>query len=155
VFAANDKGPRSNPELAAEERGAFENLILLCPTCHSIIDKAPESYPDQMILGWKRGHVERLAAVFGAVEYSSREKARAAIEPALAENKQIFEEYGPDNDYRANPESELAQVWQRKVCSLILPNNRKILTILDKNRHHLRPQELKTLELFRQHVDDL
>ena len=36
-----------------------------------------------------------------------------------------------------------------------LPNNRKLLSILDENRRHLTVNERKVLELFRQHVDDL
>jgi hypothetical protein len=155
VFAANNSGPRANVELTEEERGAYENLILLCPSCHSIIDKAPEDFPDDMLVEWKRSHFERIAAAFGAVEYGSRQAAREAIEPALAENSLIFDEYGPENEYRFDPESELARVWQRKVLSRVLPNNRKVLAILDANRSHLRGHELVTLEQFRQHIDDM
>ena len=71
------------------------------------------------MLDWKGTHIQRIAQVFGAVEYASRQSAREAIEPVLAESRTIFNEYGPDNDYRYDPESELAQVWQRKVVSRI------------------------------------
>ncbi len=155
VFAASSKGPRANVQLTGSERGAYENLILLCPSCHSIVDKAPEDFPDELLVEWKRSHVRRIAAVFGAVEYCSRQAARAAIEPALAENRMIFDECGPEGEYRFDPESELAQAWQRKVRSLVLPNNRKVLAILDANRRHLRGPELTVLEQFRQHIDDL
>jgi len=37
----------------------------------------------------------------------------------------------------------------------ILPNNRRILALLDANRALLTTIEHRTLELFRQHVDDL
>lgn len=37
----------------------------------------------------------------------------------------------------------------------ILPNNRRILAILDVNRHLLDDGEKLTTELFRQHIDDL
>lgn len=50
IFAAQDDGPRANPELTEEERGAFANLILLCANCHTVIDKAPEAFPDSAIL---------------------------------------------------------------------------------------------------------
>jgi|SRR5258708_5769658 hypothetical protein len=155
VFAANDKGPRAKVELTARERGAYENLILLCPSCHTMIDKAPKDFPDGLLIEWKHSHFKRIAAAFGAVEYGSRQTARAAIEPALAENRMIFDDYGPENDYRLNPESELAIAWQRKVRSRVLPNNRKILAVLDANRRHLRGSEVKTLEQFRQHIDDM
>jgi hypothetical protein len=155
VFAANDRGPRANSELSAAERGDYENLVLLCSSCHTIVDKASKAFPDTLLVEWKREHTKRIAATFGAINYTSRAEARAAIEPILAENRLIFDEYGPDNEYRHNPESEAALTWQRKVRSKILPNNRKILAILDANRSHLKIEEKTSVEQFRQHVDDL
>jgi hypothetical protein len=128
---------------------------LLCANCHTTVDKAPADFPDSLLKEWKRKHVERIATLFGAVEYSDRASACKAIEPVLLENRAIFDQYGPNNDYRDNPESEDAKVWQRKIRAIILPNNRKLLTILDANRKHLNQGEIKTLEAFRQHVDDL
>lgn len=155
IFAATDHGPRANAELSQEERGQFENLILLCPTCHTTIDKAPSVFSDAIVAEWKRRHSTILANIFGVATYGDRAALRAAIDPVLAENREIFEQYGPDNDYRLNPESEVALVWQRKVRSKILPNNRKLLSVLDANRSLLHRDEQKVLELFRQHVDDL
>ena len=155
VFAASDKGPRTNSALSGQERSSYENLILLCPSCHAIVDKAPDWYPDTLMTQWKREHVELIAEMFGAVRYASRRAAHEAIKPLLAANLSIFVEYGPDNQYRYNPESELADVWQRKVLSQIIPNNRKIIAIVDRNRCHLKGQEDTTLEEFRQHVEDL
>ena len=100
-------------------------------------------------------HVERIRSLFGAIECSDRASARRAIEPVLAENRVVFDQYGPNNDYRQDPESEIADVWQRKMRAIILPNNRKILAILDANRCFLTSAEVATLEAFRQHVDDL
>lgn len=37
----------------------------------------------------------------------------------------------------------------------ILPNNKRVLALLDANRTLLQGDERNTLELFRQHVDDL
>jgi hypothetical protein len=155
VFAASETGPRANADLTQEERGAYENLILLCPSCHTIVDKAPEEFTDHTLVEWKRSHIERIAAVFGAIQYGSRQAARKVLEPVLAANKLIFDEYGPRTQDRFNPESELAQVWRRKILSHIIPNNRTVLAILDANRCYLSNQELTTLEQFRQHVDDL
>lgn len=155
VFSANDRGPRANQKLSKAERGHYDNLILLCPSCHTTIDKAPDDFTDETVLDWKRNHVERIAALFGAVEYSCRRDARAAIEPILAENAMIFEEYGPDNDYRYDPESDFADVWKRKMLAHIIPNNRTTLAILDANRCHLSASERTTVEHLRQHIDDL
>jgi hypothetical protein len=155
IVAASDEGPRASKGVTEKEKGNYGNLILLCANCHTMVDKAPSDFPDALMREWKRNHVERIATLFGVVEYTSRGAARRAIEPVLSENSAIFDRYGPDNTYRDNPESEEAKVWQRKMRAIILPNNRKLLTVLDANRRYLDPAEQKTLELFRQHIDDL
>lgn len=155
VFAASRSGPRGAGKLSKAERGSFDNLILLCSTCHTIIDKAEMDYPDQLLVEWKRDHGARLAKVFGAVHLKSRSEVLSSIDPLQQENRVIFQEYGPDLDYRENPESELAIAWQRRMRERIIPNNRRILAILDANRDHMTGDESRTLELFRQHIYDL
>lgn len=155
VFAASDDGPRARPDLTPEERGAFENLIVLCANCHTAVDKAPDAFPDSKMLAWKRDHAQKLQAVFGAVKLSDRASARRLIEPLLVENHAIFEQYGPHIEAAKNPESGSAEQWKRKMLTRILPNSRRMLTILGANRDLLRGNEQRALELFRQHVDDL
>jgi hypothetical protein len=155
VFAANDDGPRAKPELPAKERGAFDNLILLCSVCHTIVDKAPEVYPDRVIRSWKREHADKLRSMFGVTRFDKRSDARNAIGPPLRENRAIFEEYGPYVEEGQNPESGAAERWKRKVLVKIIPNNRKVIEQLDANIHLLTDKEVGVLEKFRQHLDDL
>jgi hypothetical protein len=155
VFAANDGGPRAKPGLDKDERGAFENLVVLCANCHTMVDKAPESFPDTMMMRWKREHSNKLQGLFGAVKFSDRASARQAVEPLLMENYAIFQQYGPHIDAAQNPESGAAEQWKRKMLTRILPNSRRLLVILDANRHLLSGNEKATLEKFRQHIDDL
>jgi hypothetical protein len=155
IIAASGTGPRADTKVSPADKGAYANLILLCANCHTIIDKAPKDFPHSLIREWKRKHIERRDSLFGAVDYPDRASARKAIESALVENRAVFDQYGPNNDYSHDPESEFAKVWQRKMRAIILPNNRKILTILDANRRHLSQFEAETLEAFRQHIDDL
>lgn len=155
VFAATDGGPRTNPSLSQEERGAFENLIMLCANCHTMVDKAPEAFPDKMILNWKREHENKLKGLFGVVKFGDRVSARQAVEPLLAKNHLIFKHYGPHIDAANNPESGAAERWKRKMLTGILPNNRRMLAILDANHHLLGNDEMEALEKFRQHIDDL
>lgn len=45
IEAVNEKGARYNTNLSDEYVNSYENLMLLCPTCHSIIDnKQNESF---------------------------------------------------------------------------------------------------------------
>lgn len=155
VYAAGEKGPRANSSLTKAERGSFQNLIMLCTICHTIVDKAPEAYSDEMMLGWKRDHAKKLRALFGVVEFDDRAGAREAIEPALSQNRAIFDQYGPHIDAAQDPESGAAERWRRKMLTHIIPNNNRVLAILDANRRLLGAKERITLELFRQHIDDL
>jgi hypothetical protein len=68
VFSASDEGPRADIRLSEAERGAYENLILLCPTCHAKIDKAEREFPDSLILKWKQQHKNKIQELFGVVE---------------------------------------------------------------------------------------
>lgn len=155
VFAANDGGPRAKADLSQEERGAFGNLVMLCANCHTIVDKAPDAFPDKMMLSWKREHVNKLQGLFGAVKFDDRAGARQVVEPLLAENHAVFKQYGPHIDAARNPESGAAEQWKRKMLLRILPNSRRMLAVLDANRHLLGDDEKATLEQFRQHIDDL
>ena len=154
IISVSDSGPRADSSLTSEQRGHYDNLILLCPTCHTIIDKAEGQYPEKLVLEWKMKHKEKIAVLFGFRSFDSRIEARKSIEPLLRENHTIFNIYGPMTDERYNPESTMPIHWSRKVKSRIIPNNRKILSICDLNTHLLFEEELITLELFRQHLED-
>lgn len=154
ICAANDDGPRANVGLSEAERGAFENLILLCPTCHTIVDKAPDEFPDTTVLDWKRTHSGRIAQLFGVRQYASRADLREEVERLLDQGRHVHADYGPDNDYRFNPESEEAALWTRKVAETLMPNNEKLLRVLDANRSLLSAEERGVVEQFRQHALD-
>lgn len=48
---------RYDPSMTDEERRAFENLILICPNCHDIIDELePETYTVEKLEGIKEQH---------------------------------------------------------------------------------------------------
>lgn len=59
IEAAEEKGPRFNPQQTDEERRGFENLMLLCSIHHILIDDQPENYPVASLKKWKEEHEER------------------------------------------------------------------------------------------------
>lgn len=58
IEAANTDGSRYNSKMSDDERRHYDNLILLCDECHSIIDKKEneDKYPVSLLKSWKRNH---------------------------------------------------------------------------------------------------
>ncbi len=62
IVAREENGPRGHSILSAEERDHYSNLILLCPTDHKKVDKAPEDYPVEKLQLIKADHESWVAA---------------------------------------------------------------------------------------------
>ncbi|MER6086462.1 hypothetical protein [Streptomyces bluensis] len=131
-----------------------QNLILLCPICHKIVDSEEEAYPVELLKNWKISHEDRIAAAFGACSFDRREEAHSALESFLRSNRVTFEAFGPNSETAWNPLSDAVEVWRVRVREVIIPNNRMILKVLDSNTHLLSSAEMMTLEKFRVHVDE-
>jgi len=58
IEAASSEGPRWNRDMTDDERRHFNNLILLCDECHSIVDNRDneEKYPPILLKRWKKLH---------------------------------------------------------------------------------------------------
>ena len=56
--AASQDGPRGDATRSPQLSDDPENLILLCPTCHTLVDKPgwQQDYPEAMLAEWKRQH---------------------------------------------------------------------------------------------------
>jgi len=53
IRAQSEGGPRYDASLDEEEVDSASNLILLCPTHHTVIDKNPENYSPGELESWK------------------------------------------------------------------------------------------------------
>jgi hypothetical protein len=51
IRSAKPRGPRHVPGYEAVHE--FENLLLLCPTHHKMVDDHPDAFPIEMLEGWK------------------------------------------------------------------------------------------------------
>ena len=69
IEAAKENGPRYNPNMTDDDRRHFNNLILLCDECHSIIDnKENESnYPVSLLSEWKKEHESKAILTKGSL----------------------------------------------------------------------------------------
>ena len=61
IAAANVGGPRYDQNLSSEQIRKIENLMLLCPNHHEIIDKTPKKYTVEFLQQMKRNHEEKYA----------------------------------------------------------------------------------------------
>ena len=55
----SDKGPRGKLGMTEKERNQADNLMLLCPTHHVIVDGQQETYTAGTLLGCKQTHERR------------------------------------------------------------------------------------------------
>jgi hypothetical protein len=56
IRARRKGGARYDPTLTASEKDQFENLILLCSTCHKLIDSNPDDYGSEWLRSMKAAH---------------------------------------------------------------------------------------------------
>lgn len=158
VIPHGEAGPRHEERPSDDfDVDAFENLILLCPTCHTKVDKDPEAYPRNTLLDWKANHLARLALKQGIKAYGDREQARAAIADILAENRAIWEQFAPEHgsEFEYNPESSTAAAWDQRVRSVILPNHFRALAIIKANLGLSTEDERRAFAEYQEHVRGL
>ena len=64
ISAASENGPRYDPSLDNNKRRSFENLILLCPSHHKMVDNPSnkEIYTKKMLGKWKSEHIQKFNA---------------------------------------------------------------------------------------------
>ena len=63
IKAESPGGPRFDETLGVEERRAPENLILLCNTCHTLVDAEPNKYSIAVLTKWKSDREAHFEAV--------------------------------------------------------------------------------------------
>lgn len=64
IIARSDNGPRGDFEMDFTDKDHFDNIIVLCPTCHTKVDKNPDEYPVEKLIEWKKEHIHRLDVAF-------------------------------------------------------------------------------------------
>ncbi len=151
IKSQSKNGPRGINELPINQRDEFDNIILLCPTCHSTIDKNPHLFPDDIIKQWKKNHMERIKNLFHAPKFNSREEARKFLKQILAENKMIFDKYGPHSENAQNKQLETELRWENLAIKKLLPNNRLIESVLEQNQNLLQNNEFELFIEFKLH----
>ncbi|EMP7218008.1 TPA: HNH endonuclease [Pseudomonas aeruginosa] len=153
IIGSKPTAARGTPEGGED---TYDNLILLCPTHHTHIDKAPAgTYPIELLHEWKRAHEETISNAASSVKFESFAKLRIAVVRLLEANRLIFETYGPHSSIaQSDPDSNAYLIWELKRIDQIVPNNKKILNILDSNADLIdETVAITAIEKFRVHAE--
>lgn len=151
IIARSSKGPRGRPEGGGSDE--YDNLILLCPSCHSRIDKNPADYPDWQLLEWKKVWEDEVSRCSKRIQ--NRDELFEEIRKISIPCRNLLEDLGPASD-RANmiPQSERpVDQWHIKRDHVIIPGNRKISALLQENKSLLTSVEWAIASKFLNHTE--
>jgi hypothetical protein len=154
IIGQSARGPRGDDPLPLEARNDGSNIILLCPTCHDIVDdmNASDIFTPELLGEWKVDHERRVRHGAAIPTYADRSDLDRAVSQLLDENHGIWRNLGPESPAGEDPLSEGAANWRERVVAVVIPNNRRILELVDANRHLLSPEEIEAVEDFRVHA---
>jgi hypothetical protein len=152
IIAQSPRGPRGVQQGGED---VYENLILLCPTHHSEVDKAPpETFPPDLLRRWKKEHEAEIASSFVSPRFSSAKELARHVKSLLTENRSAWQTYGPESDAaRSNPMSNVAEIWPLRKLSTIVPNNRRIVEGIRQNRGLLTNNQYASSCSFIEHAE--
>ena len=153
IIAQKEDGPRGDDEKELTERDLIDNIILLCPSCHTLVDKNPDEYSKEALFEWKKEHMNTIEACFKVPVYKTRKELRVVIENLLSRNRTIFNKYGPFSHESKNLLTDTNVAWNRKCIDTIIPNNKRIIKLLNKNDHLLNDREKDIVEQFIIHAE--
>jgi len=143
-------GPRGQEQPGAD---TYDNLILLCPTCHTHVDKGPTQYPRDLLLRWKSEHEKGIREVGASLKFNDVAKLKAAITRVLQENFHIWKSFGPQSNIASSdPGSNASETWGLRKLDAIIPNNSKIINMIENNLELLSEQQYEAFLSFKSHA---
>ena len=152
VIPRSKNWTRGDGESAGED--IYENLILLCPTCHTKVDKAPEHvYPRELLRKWKAEHEAKVQVSLSVPQYENLKQLAEAIGRMLTENHRVWKQVGPESDLaKRNPFSAGERIWSFQKLSTVIPNNERIARLLDAHKNLIPLADWNACADFIQHA---
>jgi hypothetical protein len=152
VIAKSSKGPRAIGDSGGSDD--YDNRILLCPTHHRIIDKAPDGeFPPGLLLDWKKKHEASVRLAFSIESFSDLKLLAQEINLLLQENYQAWSTYGPESEIaRRNPFSSASFIWALRKLDSVVPNNKRIMELLRRHRHLFSTVDYNICTKFIEHA---
>lgn len=151
IIARSPAGPRGSEAAGTD---AYENLILLCPTCHRTVDKAPAgTFTEEILRSWKASHERAIRERGLEKRFESTKDLKDAISKLLSENYLVWREFGPNSAAATtDPGSNLYLFWNMRKLDTIVPNNWQIINLIEANRGLVSGAEYELFLGFKNHA---
>ncbi|MBO1198380.1 HNH endonuclease [Staphylococcus simiae] len=135
-------------EYCQSQDNSYENLIILCPNCHTRFDKNKE-FTVEEITSWKKERQKELNKIIEG-KFSSFEELEKQVKPLLLNNQTIYNNY-----YLKGNKKQ----WENFENVIVL-NNTKIRNLINENEDLFENYEngentnRKVVEDFKLHVEE-
>ncbi|MEG4202989.1 hypothetical protein QUA20_03540 [Microcoleus sp. Pol7_A1] len=138
IIGHGKSGPRSEHELADYiDRDGIANLIMLCLECHKIVDELENKFSVERMQAWKADHEKKINSLFDFPQIRNERELLEQVNELLAENRVIFEEYGPFSKQALQGSSgDALTIWRRRCLDTIIPNNQIIVGLIEANKRN-------------------
>ena len=110
IIGFSKNGPRADKNLSDSEKNSEKNLMMICATCHKIIDAAPQKYTVDVLRKIKQEHEEEIQNQMKEnIQHVSFPELNDLLEYLASDVSQIQNEYvliKPDEKIKKNNLSE-------------------------------------------------
>nr|WP_309575261.1 HNH endonuclease [Moraxella osloensis] len=148
---------RYDPTQDDKERHGYENLILLCPTHHTMIDKKENEnyYTVDLLKQMKINHENMISKKLEKIEFESLNELKCEIAKYLLENKSYWEQYSFQSEKaKKQPYNDTVfQKWIEVRLTKIVPNNRLIVRLLEDNKELFSANDYSIVQQFLIHSE--
>lgn len=86
VVGEKTNAARGKSNIDEEKRNSYHNLILLCPNCHTRVDKNPEDYSVEKLFIIKSEHELKVQETFALLTKDSKEEAVKIVYSSLIDS---------------------------------------------------------------------
>lgn len=142
ISGENKGSARYDAMMTDEQRVSYDNLMLLCPNCHTTIDNAPESYSVESLKGYKQKHETYIKAqLFISAQNTSFAELEVLLNYVAANNSTTNEDLT-----LMTPKEKIQLNSLESVSSYIDMGLLKSATVADYLNRHPDPRFSKTIK---------
>lgn len=146
IVASSPNGPRGDEKRSYELSDKLENLMLLCPTHHKLIDDNEKDYPENKLINMKKDHEKRIQELYSFMSAEPSEKVKffspikncavtniddVDTAKAMLPRKRPASEHGITISIESEKEYNSKQYWEDLDNSLSKQFRRKISNLID------------------------